>query len=340
MGERLCARASSILMLALALVFGAAEAARLGDEDQAAARQRIDVEAIGDEMLHGEDGSGLLFEQEDDEEPSASSQALPPEAARQKSVQLLETDVAEPAEDNELEVNAQHVQPQQQPAQAVQVEQQYPDAVPYNTDGTAASQATPVAASATGAQAAAAPQQQQTESSQSQIMARLAAGAGRVATTPCRVAAPAGAAVAVVTAPVVAAAPAEPHDCTAGLIGREYGWSLLKKEWCCKTKDIGCKDYYRHRRTLHAQHPYDWPYDYYDYSEPDLEVVHVQGPADKVVHVRDHADGYREFDCAEGLENWERTWSVAKKGWCCFNMNVACVGEHRLEAVRKVIVHH
>eukprot|EP00929_Paragymnodinium_shiwhaense_P009820 TRINITY_DN114186_c0_g1_i1.p1 TRINITY_DN114186_c0_g1~~TRINITY_DN114186_c0_g1_i1.p1 ORF type:complete len:747 (+),score=178.84 TRINITY_DN114186_c0_g1_i1:132-2372(+) len=93
---------------------------------------------------------------------------------------------------------------------------------------------------------------------------------------------PGGVAAAGTTINVVA--PHEPHDCTAGLIGHESGWSLLKKEWCCKMKDVGCQDYHHHLHD-HFHDYHDHHYDYHDHHHD----YHDH-------HVRDHDHDYTHVD--------------------------------------------
>eukprot|EP00929_Paragymnodinium_shiwhaense_P094539 TRINITY_DN5513_c2_g1_i3.p1 TRINITY_DN5513_c2_g1~~TRINITY_DN5513_c2_g1_i3.p1 ORF type:complete len:2110 (-),score=715.51 TRINITY_DN5513_c2_g1_i3:122-6451(-) len=86
-------------------------------------------------------------------------------------------------------------------------------------------------------------------------------------------------------------------DCQEGLHNWMAEWSDGKKDYCCKTKHLGCKDHHH--------------YDHVNFFDDQGESVHDP-------HVHD------AFDCQEGLANFEVGWSWAKREWCCKNYHFGC----------------
>lgn len=84
--------------------------------------------------------------------------------------------------------------------------------------------------------------------------------------------------------PVVPARPADPYNCAEGYANWMAGWSVPKKEWCCKVHGKGCPG---------------------------------SGGGGC-------ATTSKPYDCQAGFENWLRGWSVGKKDYCCKNEGKGC----------------
>jgi len=82
----------------------------------------------------------------------------------------------------------------------------------------------------------------------------------------------------------VPARPADPYNCADGFANWQAGWSVPKKEWCCRVHGKGCPN---------------------------------QGGGGCVT-------SSEPYDCDAGFANWMQGWSVAKKAWCCSNKGKGC----------------
>jgi len=82
------------------------------------------------------------------------------------------------------------------------------------------------------------------------------------------------------------APPADPYNCADGFSNWQAGWSVGKKEWCCRVHGKGCPN-----------------------SGGGCAPVGTTSPP---------------YDCNAGFANWQQGWSVAKKAWCCTNAGKGC----------------
>lgn len=73
---------------------------------------------------------------------------------------------------------------------------------------------------------------------------------------------------------------------------------MPKKQWCCLHKGVACAIKSSSEATDNTSE---------ERSKPEPVGKH-----------------YEEFDCLDGVENWQRGFSDAKKEWCCLNKHVAC----------------
>merc|ERR1712242_471207 len=84
----------------------------------------------------------------------------------------------------------------------------------------------------------------------------------------------------IMPAPIVPRPPADPYNCADGFANWVVGWSVGKKEWCCRVHGKGCP-----------------------------------GQAAGCAPVATSAP----YDCNAGFANWMAGWSAPKKDWCCKN---------------------
>jgi len=80
--------------------------------------------------------------------------------------------------------------------------------------------------------------------------------------------------------------PADPYNCADGFANWQAGWSVPKKEWCCRVHGKGCP-----------------------------------GSGGGCAPIGTTSAPY---DCNAGFANWLQGWSVAKKDWCCHNAGKGC----------------
>merc|ERR1712183_1268226 len=83
---------------------------------------------------------------------------------------------------------------------------------------------------------------------------------------------------------------ADPYNCADGFANWQAGWSVAKKEWCCRVHGKGCPN---------------------------------QGGGCATV-APTAAPIAEPYDCEAGFANWMAGWSVAKKAWCCSNKGKGC----------------
>merc|ERR1719414_2741381 len=100
-----------------------------------------------------------------------------------------------------------------------------------------------------------------------------------------------------------APAPADPYNCADGFANWQAGWSVPKKEWCCRVHGKGCP----------GQAAGGCP----PTAPPPRPIVPVQPILPPVMPVMPTmpprpADPY---NCADGFANWQAGWSVPKKEW-------------------------
>jgi len=104
----------------------------------------------------------------------------------------------------------------------------------------------------------------------------------------------------------------ESYDCRAGTSNWLMGWSVRKKEWCCKKKRVHCiprGQFYDCHKGL-ARWKDKWSPEKRDWCCRRKE-IHCE---DIKLH----------YDCLTGLTNWEHGWSNDKKRWCCRKHPKAC----------------
>merc|ERR1712088_1181601 len=82
-------------------------------------------------------------------------------------------------------------------------------------------------------------------------------------------------------------APADPYNCAEGFANWQAGWSVPKKEWCCRVHGKGC-------------------------------------PGQQAGGCAPAGTTSAPYDCNAGFANWMVGWSVAKKDWCCQNAGKGC----------------
>ena len=87
------------------------------------------------------------------------------------------------------------------------------------------------------------------------------------------------------------------YDCNQGFSNWYFGWSDVKKDFCCKTADKGCPHTWHGSLHLHTH----------------VEVSHGVGK-----------DAGHIYDCHAGFSNWKQGWSVSKKKWCCSREQRGC----------------
>merc|ERR1719343_67146 len=90
------------------------------------------------------------------------------------------------------------------------------------------------------------------------------------------------------------AGPVDPYNCAEGFSNWMAGWSVGKKEWCCRVHGKGCPGQAAGCAPA-APPPPPAP----------------QGPVDP-------------YNCALGYVNWEAGWSLEKKRWCCNEHGKGC----------------
>lgn len=107
-------------------------------------------------------------------------------------------------------------------------------------------------------------------------------------------------------------------NCNSGFWNWRKGWSVQKKEYCCKHEKKGCDDRL------------------YDCSEDTdrLSVDAVKWCCDK--HKYSKAC---PFDCQQGLKEWKTGFSDDKKSWCCKHERLACNKPSDTDMHRKHIIH-
>lgn len=89
-----------------------------------------------------------------------------------------------------------------------------------------------------------------------------------------------------VVQPILPQAPADPYNCADGFANWQAGWSVGKKEWCCRVHGKGCPN-----------------------QGGGCAPVGTTSPP---------------YDCNAGFANWMAGWSVPKKAWCCQNAGKGC----------------
>merc|ERR1711934_318531 len=87
--------------------------------------------------------------------------------------------------------------------------------------------------------------------------------------------------------PTMPPAPADPYNCADGFANWQAGWSVPKKEWCCRVHGKGC-------------------------------------PGQQAGGGAPAGTTSAPYDCNAGFANWMAGWSVAKKEWCCHNVGKGC----------------
>lgn len=99
------------------------------------------------------------------------------------------------------------------------------------------------------------------------------------------------------------------HNCAANFATWRLSWTPEKKAWCCEREGKGCE------QVLAAQPPAAGLPPALGPPRPPPPMVRPGAPI---------PIGEMPFDCAAGLANWEKGWSVAKKQWCCQHGGSAC----------------
>jgi len=90
--------------------------------------------------------------------------------------------------------------------------------------------------------------------------------------------------------PPAPSGPVDPFNCADGVLNWKAGWSVQKKQWCCRIHGKGC---------------------------PENGEGWAAVPA-------------AQYDCDAGFANWVKGWSNVKKVWCCQNARKGCPGSGEL----------
>jgi hypothetical protein len=137
-------------------------------------------------------------------------------------------------------------------------------------------------------------------------------------------------------------------DCKAGVNNWKDGWSKFKRDWCCKTQGFPCKqeDGTKNSTSTVAEmspsgndsHTNDTETSKQDEtkisdindnetSKKENETKnadgHDQKPYDCSLGLPSTATG-EQHNCTEGIMDWRRKWSVAKREWCCTQKLLWC----------------
>merc|ERR1712214_171735 len=99
--------------------------------------------------------------------------------------------------------------------------------------------------------------------------------------------------------PTMPPAPADPYNCADGFANWQAGWSVPKKEWCCRVHGKGC-------------------------------------PGQQAGGCAPVGTTSAPYDCNAGFANWMAGWSVAKKAWCCQNAGKGA--QQQQEGVLEVVL--
>merc|ERR1712062_443940 len=78
-----------------------------------------------------------------------------------------------------------------------------------------------------------------------------------------------------------------------------------RKAWCCEHRSVGCAKSLSTGGQTNEHAP-----------------SFVKHTEDQKTPEEDESE---EFDCGDGLSNWEREWTDTKKTWCCDRHQVACL---------------
>ncbi|CAJ1393551.1 unnamed protein product [Effrenium voratum] len=93
-------------------------------------------------------------------------------------------------------------------------------------------------------------------------------------------------------------------DCNEGFSNWYFGWSPLKKEFCCAHENRGCPGTWKGK--LH------------------ISMMEAHGGGHAHAKGEGHASG-KIYDCHAGFSNWLHGWSDSKKTWCCSREQKGCV---------------
>ena len=138
-----------------------------------------------------------------------------------------------------------------------------------------------------------------------------------------------------IACPVETSTSTEEFDCKEGFDNWELGFSEAKKEWCCGHHAIACPvetptSTAAPTSTSQAALP-STSFDCY-------EDVPAHWPKEKQDWCCQHKERgclagqeVDEFDCNDGLANWELGFSAAKKAWCCKHYWVACPNQKEVD---------
>eukprot|EP00929_Paragymnodinium_shiwhaense_P087478 TRINITY_DN47646_c0_g1_i1.p1 TRINITY_DN47646_c0_g1~~TRINITY_DN47646_c0_g1_i1.p1 ORF type:complete len:297 (-),score=36.67 TRINITY_DN47646_c0_g1_i1:72-962(-) len=149
----------------------------------------------------------------------------------------------------------------------------------------------------------------------------------------------------------------QPFDCDAGLAHWRTGWATVKIDWCCKHRRKGCEegeapsppsgfqfgdeDSKAPAAAAGAPQPKpsaapkaNVPKDEAHTTHTDNDPARSWSPAPPP-GAKDSQGRQNDNNCREGLDNWEKRWSPAKKSYCCKSALVGCeTMEEEYEAAR------
>ncbi|CAJ1393184.1 unnamed protein product [Effrenium voratum] len=89
------------------------------------------------------------------------------------------------------------------------------------------------------------------------------------------------------------------YDCDAGYKNWYFGWSGVKKAFCCDHFNKGC--------------PGSWHGEFHLHTHVEEGMGHATG---------------KIYDCEAGFFNWQQGWSDSKKNWCCDHTQKGCEKFH------------
>lgn len=111
-------------------------------------------------------------------------------------------------------------------------------------------------------------------------------------------------------------------DCNVGFSEWLVGWSVAKKEWCCRYANRGCPattDLSDINKTNVEEPCTTW-------ACHEAKIANLSGELNTQwsYHPINLTNVGTMFDCQVGLTNYAIAWSTIKKEFCCFHYRVAC----------------
>lgn len=103
---------------------------------------------------------------------------------------------------------------------------------------------------------------------------------------------------------------------------RQFDWSALKKEWCCRHENRGCGD---------RSEAYDCEAGFSKWRSgwSEGKKVWCCQHENKACEERPSS---KPYDCEAGFDNWKSGWSEGKKVWCCRYESKGCDEHPRPQA--------
>jgi hypothetical protein len=111
----------------------------------------------------------------------------------------------------------------------------------------------------------------------------------------------------------------EAYDCEAGFSKWRSGWSEGKKVWCCQHENKACEE-------RPSSKPYDCEAGFDNWKSGWSEGKKVWCCRYESKGCDEHPQANATFDCADGIGN-TKEWAADKKGYCCSYAGIACGDE-------------